>query len=233
MIQIKGITKNYGNNKGIRNLSLTCKNGEVVSLIGPNGAGKSTSLKGIAGLIKLEAGCVLLDQEDTLLADTKKKIGYLPEKAALDGNMTGYEMMEMVNVLKYHKFDGKEEEVIQKMLKDFDLWDSRHSKLKNYSVGMRKKIGIIIALMHFPKLIILDEPTNAIDTKGIITLKAYIEEAKERGSVIIVSSHVLDFLSSISTKNVFLNHGKVERIVESGENVDLEEVYKELYLSGV
>lgn len=231
MIQVKGITKNYGKNKGIYNLSLECQNGEVISLIGPNGAGKTTSLKGIAGLLKLEKGCVLLDNNDTLLPETKRNIGFLPEKSAFDGNMTGYEMIEMVNVLKFRQYNGTEEDVIQKMLQDFDLWDSRHSKLKNYSVGMRKKIGIIIALLHFPKLIILDEPTNAIDTKGIITLKAYIEEAKEKGCIIIVSSHVLDFLSSISTKNVFLKHGKVERIVEKSKEVNLEEVYKELYLA--
>lgn len=204
--------------------------GEVISLIGPNGSGKSTSLKGIAGLLKLDKGYVLLDDKNTLEADTKRRIGYLPENLKFDFNMTGYELVEMVNVLKFKYFNGDEETEISKMLQDFDLWESRHMKLKNYSVGMRKKIGILLAIMRFPKLIILDEPTNAVDTKGIITLKRYIEEAKRRGCIIIVSSHILDFISSISTKNIFIKDGQVERIVSGTDNVNLEEVYKELYL---
>lgn len=230
MIQIKGITKNYGKGKGIFNLCLEGLDGDVISLIGPNGSGKSTSQKGIAGLIKLEKGCVLLDGRDTLDTETKKEIGYLPERSVFDGNMTGYEILEMVNVLKYHNFDGCEEEQMQQMLQDFDLWENRHVKIKSYSVGMRKKTGIIVALMRFPKLIILDEPTNAVDTKGIITLKRYLDQARQKGSTIIVSSHVLDFVSSISTKNVFLKNGKVEKMVEKSRDINLEEIYKELYL---
>lgn len=230
MIRVEGITKNYGKNRGIFNLSMECSEGEVVSFIGPNGSGKSTSLKGIAGLLKLEKGYVLLDGKNTLDANTKKEIGYLPQRLNFSPNMTGYELIETINVLKFDRYHGTEEEEIQQLFHDFDLWESRHIKLRNYSVGMRKKIGIMIALMHFPKLIILDEPTNAVDTKGIITLKEYIEEAKELGCIVIVSSHILDFISSISTKNIFIKNGRVERIVERGEHVNLEEVYKELYL---
>lgn len=230
MIEIRGITKSYGKGKGINDLWLNGQDGEVISLIGPNGSGKSTSQKGIAGLIKLEKGCVLLDGKDTLHNNTKREIGYLPEKSVFDGNMTGYELIEMINVLKYQKFDGTEEEQMHQMLQDFDLWESRHIRIRNYSVGMCKKLGIIIALMKFPKLIILDEPTNAVDTKGIITLKRYMKQATEKGCIIIISSHVLDFVSSISTKNIFLKNGKVERIVEENREINLEDIYKELYL---
>lgn len=230
MIRVEGITKNYGNNKGIYNLCMECSEGEVVSFIGPNGSGKTTSLKGIAGLLKLENGYVLLDGKNTLDANTKKEIGYLPQRLNFSPNMTGYELIETINVLKYQRKEGACEEELKQMFSDFDLWENRHMKLRNYSVGMRKKIGIMIALMHFPKLIILDEPTNAVDTKGIITLKEYIEEAKRRGCIVIVSSHILDFISSISTKNIFIKNGKLARIVERGSHVNLEEVYKELYL---
>ena len=230
MMIINGMTKKYGNNRGIMDFSLQCEKGEVISLIGPNGSGKSTSLKGIAGLIKLQKGSVSLDGKLTYLPETKKQIGYLPEELQFANNMTGYEILEMVNVLKYENFYGTEEEQIQKMMKDFDLWEHRHVKIKFYSVGMLKKIGIIVALLGFPKLIILDEPTNGVDTKGIITLKAYIKEAKEKGCISIVSSHILDFISTISTKNIFLKYGHVERIVQNSEDVNLEKVYKDLYL---
>lgn len=230
MMIIDGMTKKYSNNRGIIDFSLQCKEGEVISLIGPNGSGKSTSLKGIAGLSKLQKGSVSLDGKLTCLAETKRMIGYLPEELQFANNMTGYELIEMVNAIKYENFDGTEEEHIQNMMKDFDIWEYRHMKVKNYSVGMLKKLGIIIAMLRFPRLIILDEPTNGVDTKGIITLKAYMETAKERGCISVVSSHILDFISTISTKNVFLKEGHVERIVESSENVNLEKVYKELYL---
>lgn len=230
MVQVKGITKRYGGARGINNLCLECQEGEVISLIGPNGSGKSTSLKGIAGLLKLEKGCVLLDDKDTMKAETKRDIGYLPEKLNLDSNMTGYELIEMINVLKLNRYHGNEEQEVIKMFHDFDLWNSRHVKIKHYSVGMHKKIGIMIAMLHFPKLIILDEPTNAVDTKGIITLKEYIETAKERGCIVMVSSHILDFISTISTKNVFIKDGRVEQIVDGDGTVNLEKIYKEIYL---
>ena len=230
MTRVEGITKSYGNNRGIYNLCMECGEGEVVSFIGPNGSGKTTSLKGIAGLLKLESGYVLLDGKNTLDSNTKKEIGYLPQRLNFSPNMTGYELIETINVLKYQRNQGACEDELKQMFSDFDLWESRHMKLRNYSVGMRKKIGIMIAMMHFPKLIILDEPTNAVDTKGIITLKEYIEEAKKRGCIVIVSSHILDFISSISTKNIFIKNGKVARIVERESHVNLEEVYKELYL---
>lgn len=224
------MTKIYDNNRGVRDFTLKCEAGEVISLIGPNGSGKSTSLRGIAGLSKLDKGSVELDGMLTYLPETKRFIGYLPEELKFAQNMSGYEILEMVNVLKYDNFVGTEEEQIQKMMKDFDLWEHRHTKIKHYSVGMLKKIGIIVALLGFPKLIILDEPTNGVDTKGIITLKAYMEEAREKGCISIVSSHILDFISTISTKNVFIKDGCVERIVESNEKVNLEVIYKELYL---
>lgn len=230
MLEIKEISKYYGKNRGIMALNLNCKAGEVVSLIGPNGSGKSTSLRGIAGIMRLDEGKVLLDGNDTMFPATKKDIGYLPEKMSVDGKMTPYEVLEMVNVLKNDSFYGSEEESIQMMLHDFDLWKERHSKIRHLSVGMRKKLGIIIAFMGFPKLIILDEPTNGVDTKGIITLKKYMQRAKKKNCTILVSSHILDFISTISTTNIFLKDGRVAKILRCTEGVDLEEVYKSLYL---
>lgn len=230
MLEIKEMTMLYESNKGISQFSLSCKKGEIIALIGPNGSGKSTSMKGIVGLLHLQGGSVYIEELNTMLPEAKKSIGYLPENMMIDTEMTGYELAKYVDVVKY---EGKDEEVeleMNQMFHDFDLWDARYTKIKKYSMGMKKKLGIILALLRYPPLIVLDEPTNGVDSKGIIMLKRYILKAKQKKSIIIISSHVLDFVEKVCKKYIFIKNGELKEVIDKESCPNLEEIYVKLYM---
>ncbi|MCM1261555.1 MAG: ABC transporter ATP-binding protein [Butyrivibrio sp.] len=225
MLTINGVTKCYDGQNGIRDIDFSCKKGEVIALIGPNGAGKSTLLKVMAGVLKADKGCVLLDGCDTREYENRKQIGYMPDKMELAYGLTLKDFLHMVSDYKY---DGRFREETGQALSMFGLSDYQNHEFCKLSMGNQKKAAIIAAFMGNPPLIILDEPTNGIDTMGIIALKQAIKAAQEMGSIVVISSHILDFVSTISDNNIFLKDGRIAAVEK--ENVKLEEKYKELYL---
>lgn len=225
MLWINDITKLYNNTNGIKNFTLSCLNGEIVSLIGPNGSGKTTTIKVITGILKPDSGKVILDEEDTICASAKVNIGYMPDRLQMYEGMSVYEAMRLFTDYKY---DGKYSDNIEQLLRDYELWKYRAVNISNLSMGMKKKLSIAIAFLGNPKLIVLDEPTNGLDTAGIIKLKEYILDSKKRERIIIISSHVLDFVESICDKNIFLYKGEI-KLMET-YNKNLEDIYKRLYL---
>lgn len=225
MLEVKGIQKLYSPNVGIEDFSLVCNKGEIFSLIGPNGSGKSTVLKMILGSLKPDQGEVLLNQVNTLEFSVREKIGYLPENLRVGEKITAKELLYLVSD---YKFKGQYKEHIEASIKRYKIEEHCHKAFNKLSMGTQKKIGIILAFMGCPDLIILDEPTNGIDTAGIIALKYDIIEAREKGGIVIISSHILDFVCSVSNKNIFLKDGLIGKIEESKNN--LEDIYRQLYL---
>lgn len=226
MLSVNGITKYYDHQNGIEDISFSCEAGEVVSIIGPNGSGKSTLLKVMAGVMPADQGSVFIDEYDTADFMSRKEIGYMPDNFELTHDLTGRTFLYMISD---YKFGGKFKEDIHKAARDFELmeyWDKSFGRL---SMGNKKKISMIAAFIGNPKLIILDEPTNGVDASGIITLKRYIEMAVQKGSIVIVSSHMLDFVSKIAASNIFLKKGKI--IAVENREQQLEEIYRSLYLS--
>ena len=225
MLIVKKITKNYANQDGIQDISFTADEGDVVAVIGPNGAGKSTLLKIIAGVLKGDAGSVMLGDLNITDFSTRKSIGYMPENYELSHKLTVKSFLYMISD---YKFEGKFKNDIDKAIADFGLAQYMDKPFAKLSLGMKKKTAMIAAFIGRPKLIILDEPTNGVDTSGILTLKRYMKAAKEESSIIVISSHILDFVGSIADSNVFLKDGRIAAIEKCNEN--LEKKYQRLYL---
>ena len=174
MLKIDNLSKVYENGKGLQEMSYECNPGEIIALIGENGAGKTTMMKMLGGIMPAKTGEVLLNGRNCCEDSAKKEIGYAGDEFLASGKMTIYEIAQLVNDIK---FDGKYEQQIEELLEAFDLAEKRNLLINQCSAGMKKKVGIMIALLGMPPLIILDEPTNALDTKGILVLKKYINYA--------------------------------------------------------
>lgn len=224
MLEVYNLTRKYGVDKGIFDLSYTFKEGMVYALIGPNGAGKTTLINMIAGISEPDIGQVKLDGKNTLFRECKCKIGYA---IPLNENKTKQTIMQFLDMVCAIKYDGKYMENIINTLTDFGLDSDKDMLLTECSYGMLKKIEIIASFIGFPKLIILDEPTNGIDTRGVIELKKYIAMAREKRCIVIVSSHVLDFTDAIKDETLFLKNG---HLIEEIKTLETEEQYKQLFL---
>lgn len=224
MLVINKAAKRYENGRGITDISYKLERGTIYSLIGPNGSGKTTLVKCIAGMQNLSSGTIELNGCSTLRRDIKADIGYALEEHDIYPDMTIYELLDLVNEVKYQGAFGEQ---VDSLLKAFELWEHRHMLYEKGSYGMKKKTGICISLLGNPELILLDEPTNGIDTKGIITLKKEILRAKENASIVLITSHVLDFVGQVADWNLFLKEGKIVSCL--GKNVNLETEYERLY----
>ena len=224
---IDNITKLYDNGYGIRSVSAAISPGEITAVIGPNGAGKTTLVKCLAGLLQVSEGTVLLSGVSTLDRSCKPQIGYMQSELDFYDKMTVYEMLDFICKVKYA---GEFREEIDPYLKKYNLYEYRNSDMRQLSLGMKRKLSVIIALIGEPKLILLDEPTNGVETYGILQLKADLERCAQKGSIIIVTSHVLDFLEKICSRCIFLRDGMISldiKLAESGAG--LEDVYEKLY----
>lgn len=228
MLEVKNITKLYNKNAGIQDLSIQVEPGDVVCLVGPNGAGKTTAIKCIAGLLESQEGKVILNGSDINLPKTRKNIGYMQDILDFYDNMTVYEVLDMIDKIK---LGGKFHREIDVYLKKYDLYNVRNTTVRLLSMGMRRKLTIIMALLGNLELIILDEPTNGVDTLGIIFLKEDIKNLSQKGKMILLSSHVLDFVSVVCNRAIFLKEGKVIEDIRDLEEkfIRLEEIYRNIY----
>lgn len=224
MLVLNNVNKSYRENHVIKDLSLSFEEGKVYSIIGPNGVGKTTLINLMAGIANADNGTILLEGLDTKSRYCKAKIGYAVSETYMYPNVTIIELIKMVCEIKYEHIEYQE---IKKILIDFELYDNRNKLIEECSMGMKKKLGIIISFLGEPKLILLDEPTNGVDTKGIIMLKSYIHKAKKRNAIIIITSHVLDFVNAVSEENIFVVKGKTIRIMDKEKS--LEQWFEELY----
>lgn len=225
MLIMDRVTKRYDDTHGVFDVSLKLEKGKVYSIIGPNGSGKTTMLKSMAGMININSGSISINGENTMLRATKRMIGYAMDDDGSYPDFTVYELLHMANDIK---FNGEFAEQIEELLRTFSLWDNKNMLYTKCSLGMKKKISLCLSFLGNPSLILLDEPTNGVDTKGIIALKKEIQQAKQEGSIIVVTSHVLDFVEQIAEENIFIKEGKICCVVDRQEN--LETVYERIYL---
>ena len=205
ILETKHLKKYYGNSLGIEDISLKIKKGEIYGFIGPNGAGKSTTIRTILGLINKTEGKILINNKEYDINDlkTKEKIGYLPSEINL------YEDMKVFEILDYHesfykKETNKKRKKLVKLLKI-----NEQKKIEDLSMGNLKKVGIVLALMHDPEILILDEPTNGLDPIMQNVLHDILKEEKEKGTAILYSSHVLSEVSNLCDKIGFIKKGKI------------------------
>lgn len=225
MLEIKNVSKIYAPNAGVKDISFSVKGGQILALIGPNGSGKSTLLNMISGVLRPDSGQVLLNEMDVADIKTRGSIGYLPDHITVNPQIKVLDLLYIVSDYKYH---GQYKDEIEKYIAEYRLEKYCNEKFYKLSMGTKKKVGILLAFMGTPDLIILDEPTNGMDTHGILQLKSSILKAREQGSIVLISSHILDFVGSIAERSLFLKDMRLAENTEQG--ADLEEIYKRLYL---
>ena len=219
ILEIKSLTKYYGKILGVKELSLTLYEGEIFGFIGPNGAGKSTLLKIISGIEKPTEGVVTFKDKNWKREDLKV-IGSLIEEPGLFDNLTVEENIKLK--LKLHRIENKNQEQI---LNTLGFGDHNHEKVKGFSTGMRQRLGIALAFMGNPDLVILDEPTNGLDTFGIHELRELLMLEKKQGKTIIIASHMLSEIQKVADRIAILGDGKLLLEEDYEPETDLEELF--------
>lgn len=228
-LTIDHVTALYDKRHGIQSITASIDCGEITAIIGPNGAGKTTLMKAIAGLMPVAEGEILLSGLNTASRMCKPQIGYTQDNLDFYEKMTVWEVLDFICQIKYC---GKYREEIEPYLKRYELYEQRNSYICALSMGMKGKLSIIMALIGTPKLILMDEPTNGIDTYGILQLKNDLNRCVHEGSAVIVTSHVLDFLEKICARCIFLKDGVIARDIRMiGSNPDLDDIYQEIYMT--
>lgn len=209
MIEVKNLTKLYGNKRAVNNISFTIDSGEVVGFLGPNGAGKSTTMNIICGYLSSTSGSVSVDGTDILedpLA-AKRHIGYLPEIPPLYVDMTVNEYLEFAYELKGVKGTTKKKH-IGEVCETIGITHVRDRVIRNLSKGYKQRVGLAMALLGDPDVLILDEPTVGLDPIQIIEIRNVIKELGRRHTVIL-STHILSEVASICERVLVINNGSI------------------------
>lgn len=211
MLKIDNLTKFYGNIKGVENLSLEVKEGEIFGFIGPNGSGKSTTIRAIMNMINKNSGTILVNGIDNSHnEEIKELIGYLPSEVHLYDDLTVKQMF-LYNGTFYKKDLNEKTKMLVKKL-DVDL----NKKIDDLSFGNLKKVGIILALMHSPKLLILDEPTSGLDPLMQEVFFEILADEKKSGTTIFFSSHILSEVKRICDRVGIIKDGHLVKVEEVG-----------------
>ena len=221
MLQVKNIVKYYGNYKAVDNLSFEVKDGEIFGLLGENGAGKTTTFRIIMGLLETTEGKVLLDGKHIDYSITNK-IGFVTEERSLLTKMTVKEQLIFYGVLKGMR-EKKIEQEMKYWLKEFQIESYENRKIKELSKGNQQKIQFISAVLHHPKLLILDEPFTGLDPINVELMKKAIYKLQKEGCSIIFSSHQMEHIENFCEKLIILVKGKP---VVDGYVKDIKKEYK-------
>ncbi len=222
MIQIRGLSKKYGEQEAVRGLTLDIPTGQLVGLLGPNGAGKTTTLKMLTGMLLPTTGTAAVFGHDVVRdpLSVKRIIGYVPESGALFEALTASEYLQFVASL-YHLPEDEAERRIGQFAEFFELDRATlHDKpLSAYSKGMRQKVVITSALLHNPRAVFFDEPLNGLDANAALGFKTLITSLAREGKTIVYCSHILDVVERVCERVVIIHEG---RIVADGSVKELE-----------
>ena len=219
MIEVKNITKKYGNFTAVENINFTVNDGEIVGLLGPNGAGKSTTMNMITGFIEPTEGEIIVNGYNISKKPKKAKmqIGYMPENVPLYTDLTVKEFVSYMAELKLVEKNKRKEE-IEQAIKETGLEEVQNKLIRNLSRGYKQRVSMAGALVGNPEVLILDEPTVGLDPKQIIEIRNVIKELGKKHTVIL-SSHILPEVSQICEKVIIINKGKIVAI-DTPENLE-------------
>lgn len=236
MIEVKNLVKRYGNHLAVDHLNFTVESGQIYGFLGPNGAGKSTTMNIMTGYLGATEGEVLVNGHNILEEpeEAKKSIGYLPEIPPLYLDMTVKEYLDFAAELKKVKKKDRKSEV-EKVIKLVKLEDVEGRLIKNLSKGYKQRVGLAQAVLGFPEVIILDEPTVGLDPKQIIEIRELIKELSKKHTIIL-SSHILAEVQAVCDYVMIIAHGKLvasdtpenlERLLNGSETIELTAKAKE------
>ena len=232
MLRIENLTKRYGEKKAVDDVSLHIQKGDIYGFIGHNGAGKTTTMKACCGILQFEQGEIYVDgvsvRENPLSA--KRKIAYVPDNPDLYAFMTGVQYIDFIaDIFGVSAIDRKER--MEKYAQKLGLTADLAMPIGTYSHGMKQKLALISALVHEPKLLIMDEPFVGLDPKAAHTLKELVKELCENGGAIFFSTHVLDVAEKLCDKIAIIQNGKLVKAGTMDEvkgDTSLESVFLEL-----
>ncbi len=232
MIEIKNVTKKYGNKKAVDDVSFNVNDGDIFAFIGHNGAGKTTLIKAIVGIHDFDEGDILIDGMSIKdkPVECKKLMAFVPD------NPETYEHMKAIDYINficdmYDVDDKTREKNIKKYSKLFEMEDKLNDTIDSYSHGMKQKIVLISALAHDPKILIMDEPFVGLDPKAVFDIKAVLNEMVKEKKIVFYSTHILDVAEKLCSRVAIIKNGK---LVKSGSmkeikgDKSLEKVFMEL-----
>ncbi len=213
IVEIEALRKQFGDFVAVDGLTLSVVPGEIVALLGPNGAGKTTAIKMLMGLLKSSGGSARIMGHDCFLerAVTKRYVGYLPDEPVFYDYLRGRELLVFAGEM--HGLSRAETRArIDPWIQRLDLGDALEEFAANYSKGMKKKLALIMALLHAPPLLILDEPTTGLDPFAIRTLNAIIREQAEGGRAVFFSTHLLDHAEKLCSRVAIVHKGRLAAV---------------------
>lgn len=230
VLKIKNLTKVYNKKRVVDGLTLNVEAGQIYGFLGPNGAGKTTTIKMITGLIKKDAGDIVINGIDAVKNHdvAMNYVGAIVEVPSFYEYMSGMENLKL-----YARLRNIKKEQILKIVKLVKLENKIYEKVKKYSLGMKQRLGLAVSLLHSPKLLILDEPTNGLDPEGIRELRELLKKiAHEDNVAVFVSSHLLSEMQLMCDKVAIINNGKIVK-VESMDSIKNESNIYEFNVSDI
>ena len=205
MIEIKELQKKFGKFEVLKNINLSCKKGECIALIGPNGCGKTTLIKSVLGMVLPDSGTIHFNGNSVLGEYLyREKIGYMPQIGRYPDNMTIGQIIEMIKKIRNSSDDLDED-----LLHAFELEKMFDKQMRTLSGGTTQKVSAVLAFLFNPDVLILDEPTAGLDPLAAEVLKEKIIKEKEKGKLILITSHLLSELDDLITEIIFIQEGKV------------------------
>ena len=232
MIEVKNVTKKYGEKTALKNVTFNVNDGEIFAFIGHNGAGKTTLIKSIVGIHDFDEGEILINGESikTNPIECKKQMAFVPDNPELYENMKAIDFINFI--CDMYEVDQKtREENIKKYAKMFEIEENLNDTIDSFSHGMKQKVALISALAHNPKVLIMDEPFVGLDPKAVFDVKEVMNEMIREGKIIFFSTHILDVAEKLCSRVAIIKKGeliKVGSMEEIKGDKSLEKVFLEL-----
>lgn len=232
MIEVKSLTKIYGEKKAVDNISFTVNDGEIFGFIGHNGAGKTTTIKCIVGILQFEGGDIFINgksiKTDEIMC--KSLMAYVPDNPDLYENMKAIDFINFICDM-YDVDLEKRKTNIYKYSKMFELENNLNEEISSFSHGMKQKVALIAALSHDPSIIIMDEPFVGLDPKAVFDIKSIMRQMCKEGKTILFSTHILDVAEKLCDRVAIIKQGKIIKIGKMNDikgDESLEQVFLEL-----
>jgi ABC-type multidrug transport system ATPase subunit len=225
LVEVDQVTKSFGEKTALKNVSFSVPAGQLCGLLGPNGAGKTTLFRLLMGILKATKGTLLIDHLDAFdqRVEVKRLLGFLPDEPVFYSYLSGWEILELSAAM--HGLDVKASmDRMYPLISRLRLADDMSNYAEDYSRGMKKKLGLLLAMLHEPKLLILDEPTNGLDVESTHWFYDLMLEESQRGTTVLFSTHLLDQVAKLCSHAVIINEGK---LVTKGSLNDLRSTFDE------
>jgi ABC-2 type transport system ATP-binding protein len=210
LVEIDGVTKSFGSKAALKDVSFSVPPGQICGLLGPNGAGKTTLFRLLMGILKTTKGRLLIDGHDAFeeRVEVKRLIGFLPDEPVFYSYLSGREVLQLSAAMHGLNVDATMARIAPIIAK-LRLAEDINNYAEDYSRGMKKKLGLLLGMLHEPKLLVLDEPTNGLDVESTHLFYDLIFEETQRGTTVLFSTHLMDHVTKLCSHAVIINEGKL------------------------